>query len=531
MMNLLKTEIKTALILAKERIYQGQRKQSLNLKEKKKNMRKTLLFTNLGFLPMYILISIFLGTTKAGINSTSGLFSILFIMQIMISFLLTLTSMSTFKDLGLLKPLFPLPINIKYPTISLSWFFSGGIPITIIPIPAAIIYSLRTGRIFPIPMSIIWSFLNILIGHSIGLMLSNTFSFSIAGKSKKSKIIRVLKIFIGLGFMLIWYVISYQENLLNTLYGPLQEIGFKYWFLYPFTASNSISYFSLQYLVLTLLYSGLFLLIYSHIGKTTWQKLKEPVYNSNQKEKKLNLNYRSKYFSEIRKNLLVAFRTGNIIKILIFPLIILVPRIINALQNPNIGIIEAELIYLLTSMISAMGVTYFYIQEGKSAWIISALPIKRMEFAFQKAISTFLLFIFYMTPIILFISYKAGFSLIITISQLFSSFILCFNSCLVMSKFLMDKIPREINVISQESFGTQFTPFIILIKSSIITVWTLIPIFLAKTFENRLIPFQKPLIILITILTLNVINTILIMHKFYFKINILNKTKKIIKKP
>lgn len=465
------TIFRTSLVLAREKIYQGRKEKTGSSREGRVTNR-TLWIANLAVLPIYFLISIFLAGSQIAMGSALGAFSLLVLVQFFLSFLVTLTSVSTFRDLDLHQPVVSLPIRREYLVVSLSWLLSGGVAILIIPLPAAAIYTWATGSILPIPVSFLWGALTVLFGHSLGLALTNVFSFSASERSALGKAFRSFKIIGALLLFLLWFFISTHRGVLKPLLEPLTGVSKSLWFLYPFNASGSIVNFSGVHLLSFVLYGLLFTGLYWVAGKRTWSNIVEPSFAIGKRVEGFEIKIGGKLRSLIRKDLTLSFRSGQrFLGILAFPLMILFMGLINVVQGGEVPLLGPEMVYLAVAVMSGMGIIYLYIQEGESAWIMSSLPISKGEFAFQKALSTFSLFPFYAVPAILLVSVREGFGFSITLLQLVSGLAAALTSCLIVSNSLADRLPDNPTVITQESFGSRFAPILIILKSAVLTGW------------------------------------------------------------
>ncbi len=467
----LKTAFRTALILARERIYQGQKEKIGSSKEDKVTDR-TLWVTNLSMLPFYVLMSFFLAGAQVGTGLPLGAFSLLLLVQLFMSLFVTLNSISNFRDLDMHEPLLPLPISREHLIVSFSWLLSGGAAILIIPIPGAAIYAVVTGNYLAILVSFLWGVLTVLLGHSLGLILTNFFSFGASGRSTLSKVFRVLKLVGALLLFLLWFFISTQEGFLSPLFKPLTEISESLWFLYPFNASMSIVNFSWIYLLSFAMYGLLFSGIYWLAGIRTWKNIVQPSFATSGGFEGYELELGGKFKSLIRKDLTLSFRSGQrFLGSIIFPLMVLFMNLVDVIGGGAISLLRAELVYLAIAILSGWGITYLYVQEGESAWILSVLPLSRNDLAVQKALSAFCLFPIYAVPAIIFVSIKMGFGVPATFLQMLSAFALALTSCLIVSKSLMGRLPENPTVITQETFGSRLTPFLLIFKSLLLSGW------------------------------------------------------------
>lgn len=511
----LKTTFRTSLIIAKEEIYQGQ-KEKAGASQKGKVTNWTLLVTNLSMLPLYAMLSFFLAGTQIGMGVPVGAFSLLLLVQLFMSFLVTLNWISTFKDLETQKPLLSLPISREYIVVSLAWLLSGGIAILIIPIPAASIFAWTTGNYLSILISFLWGCLTVLLGHSLGLFLTNAFSFGLSERSTFSKIIRSLKIGGALLLFFLWFFISTREGALNPVLEPLNMISESVWFLYPFSASKSIVNFSSIYFLSFFLYGFLFIGIYQLAGSRTWKNMVQPSFAVSEKIEKFSLEVRGKFESLIRKDLTLSFRSGQqLMGILIFPLMILFINLVDVVLGGSISIFRAEMIYLAVGVMSGWGILNFYVLEGESAWVMSSLPISRKEFAIQKALSSFTLFPFYIIPAILFVSIMMNFGIIPTLMQSLSAFTIALTSCLIISKSLINRVSNNPTVITQETFGTRLTPLIILLKSALLTGWPVITVTGLFLLIGGLPTLLLESIVLLTLITIvSILNLLLTLWRY-----------------
>ncbi|KXA99479.1 hypothetical protein AKJ40_03035 [candidate division MSBL1 archaeon SCGC-AAA259M10] len=354
----------------------------------------------------------------------------------------------------------------------MSWLLSGGAAILIIPIPAAIIYTWATGNYLSILVSFLWGVLTTMFGHSLGLIVTNFFSLKTTDRSTFGKALRILKIGGALLLFLLWFFIFTQEGFLNPLLKPLTRISETLWFLYPFNASRSIVDFSTVYLLSLFLYGFLFSAIYWLAGRRTWKNITTPTFAVSEKVEELEIGISGKFRSLIKKDLTISFRSGQkFLSILIFPLMILFMNLIDVIQGGTISLFRAELIYIAIGILSGFGIIYLYIQEGESASVMSALPITRREFSTQKALSAFILFPLYAIPAILLVSVKMRYGIPAVLMQLVSGFAMALTSCLVVSNSLADRLPDNPTVITQETFGSRYTPLLLLLKSAILSGW------------------------------------------------------------
>lgn len=459
-----------ASTIAKERIYQG-RKQKRGSAGRRKITNRTLWFTNLSILPFYLMISFFLGGTIVA-GTSVGVFALLLLAQLFLSIMMTLNSLSTFRDLDLHEPLLPLPIERVYLLVSLSWLLSGGVALLVIPLPAAGIYSLSTGQYLSIPVSFLWGMLTVLFGHSIGLLVTNLFTYGPSRRSALGNFFQTLKIAGAFSLFVLWFLIIQYQGFLNPLLEPLTSISESLWFVYPFGASRSIADFSMIYLLSFALYSLLFSALYSVAGRITWSRIVQPRFAVSARAEPSKLRIGGKLRSMIRKDLTLSFRSGQrFLGLLVFPLMILFMNLFGIIQGEAVSAIPAGIVYLATAIASGWGISYLYIQEGESAWIMSALPVSRKEYAFQKALSAFSLFPLYGVPAILLVSFMGGFGSYLTLMQLLSAFAVALTSCLIVSDSLADMLPDNPTVITQETFGSRFHPLLILLKSAIFSAW------------------------------------------------------------
>ncbi len=470
----LKTTFKIGLILAEERIYQGKRKGDIS-DEEKNSIRKELIQTNLSLLPAFLVFSLVLSGSIIGTSGPPlGIFLMLLFVQLFFSTIITLTSISNFRSLRLQDPILSLPIDKEIFAITISWFLSGAFPILIMTIPPAAVYGWMIGSFLPIIIAFIWSILTVFFGHSMGLFLSNIFSFQISSNSKLGKMVQILKMSGVLVFVFIWYYLIYSDSGVGNFFEPIGSIVESFDFIYPFTAADSIGSFSFNHGILLILYSVLFVVFYLAIGNRTWNGLREPSFRISEKMEEININLRRKFEAFIRKDIDLSFRNNQIISVLIFPLIILLPNLIQVIQGDQINLITAEIVFLMSGIISAMGVVNFYVSEGKAAWIILILPISKKEFAFLKALTTSIIYPFFAVPIILIISIMSGIGIVFIILFIISSLAIAFTSGIVFSNSLSDKLPERPTVITQESFGTRLTPIITLLKSFVISSWPIV---------------------------------------------------------
>lgn len=470
----LKTTIRTSLILAREEIYQG-KKEKTGASRKRKVTNRTLLITNLSMMPLYAMLSFFLAGAQIGTGTPLGAFSLLLLVQLFLSILITLNSISSFQDLEMHKPLLPLPISRKYLVVSLAWLLSGGSAILIIPIPAAAIFAWTTGNYLSILISFLWGCLTVILGHSLGLFLKNAFSIELSERSTLTKIFRFLKIGGALLLFFLWFFISTREGFLSPVLEPLNAISESLWFLYPFNASKSIISFSGIYFLSFILYSSFFLGVYKLVASKTWDNIVRPSFAVSEKIKETRFELSGKFESLVKKDLTISFRSGQrLLGILVFPLMILFMNITDVVLGSSISLFRAEMVYLAVAVMSGWGIINLYILEGESAWIMSALPISRKDFAIQKALSSFVLFPFYIVPVILLVSFMMNFGILVTTMQLLSGFALSLTSCLVVSKSLIDRLPNNPTLITQDTFGSRLTPIILLLKSVLLTGWPVI---------------------------------------------------------
>ncbi|KXB05304.1 hypothetical protein AKJ50_01275 [candidate division MSBL1 archaeon SCGC-AAA382A13] len=465
------TTFRTAVILAKEKIYQGQKEKTGAAKKETATNRK-LWIANLSMIPFFAMLSFFLAGAQVATGMQIGAFSLLLLVQLFISIFITLNSVSTFQDLGMHKPLLPLPISREYLVVSLSWLLSGGAAILIIPLLAAIIYAWTTGTYLAIPMSFLWGVLTMLLGHSLGLAVTNLFSFEASERSTLGTAFRFLKIGGALLLFLLWFFIFTQEGFLSPLLEPLTAISKSLWFLYPFNASRSIVSFSSVYMLSLLLYGSLFSGIYWLAGSRTWENITAPSFAVSETVGELRMEIGGKFKSLIKKDLTLSFRSGQkFLGILAFPLMILFMNLIDVIRGGTVSLFQAEIIYLMTAILSGFGIIYLYIQEGESAWIMSTLPISKKDFALQKALSAFSLFPLYAAPAILLVSVKMRYGIPVVLMQFVSGFAMALTSCLVVSNSLADRLPENLTVITQETFGSRYTPLLLVLKSGILSGW------------------------------------------------------------
>lgn len=471
----LRSSFRIASTIAKERIYQG-RKQKRGSAGQRKVTDRTLWFTNLSILPFYLMISFFLGGAIVA-GTSVGVFALLLLAQLFLSILMTLNSLSTFRDLNLHKPLLPLPLEREYLLVSLSWLLSGGVALLVIPLPAAGIYSLNTGQYLSIPVSFLWGMLTVLFGHSIGLLVTNLFTYGPTQRSALGNIFQTLRIVGAFLLLVLWFLIIQYQGFLNPLLEPLASISESLWFLYPFGASRSIADFSMIYLLSFALYGLLFSAIYLFAGRITWRRIVQPRFAVSVRAEASQLRIGGKLRSLIRKDLTLSFRSGQrFLGLLIFPLMILFMNLFGIIQGEAVSPIGAGVTYLATAIASGWGISYLYIQEGESAWIISTLPISRKEYALQKALTAFSLFPLYAVPAILVVSFIGGFGTYVSAMQLLSALALALTSCLIVSESLADRLPENPTVITQETFGSRFHPLLILLKSTILSAWPVLAV-------------------------------------------------------
>ncbi|KXB06339.1 hypothetical protein AKJ52_02305 [candidate division MSBL1 archaeon SCGC-AAA382C18] len=497
-----RTTFRIALILAKERIYQGKRGGETP-EGGKRSLDRELVYTNLSLLPAFLTFSVFLAVPM--INSSGsplGLFLILLMIQLFFSAIITLTSMSNFRSLRLQNPLLSLPIDREIFAVSISWIFSGAFPILVVTIPAAAAYGWSIGSFIPVIFALVWGFLSVFFGHSIGLLLSNIFSFRVSSNSKLGKLSQILKMGGVFLFLFLWYFVIYSDRNLGNFFKPLSPLVESLDFIYPFTASESIVNFSYIDIFSFFLYGMIFIGLYLIVGKKTWNNLREPSFRISDKIENITISLKGKLLGCIRKDIDLSFRNNHIFSVLIFPLMVLLPNLIRVIQGNQLDPVTAEVVFLLAGILSAMGVVNFYVGEGKAAWIISTLPISKKEFAFQKALAVFLVFPFFAVPIILVISFLIGLGIEYLSLYIASALAVAFTSSIVFSNSLNDKLPENPVVITQESFGTRLAPILTLLKSAIISIWpvplSLLLYYVLNGFSPSGITTSLGLVIIIT---------------------------------
>lgn len=463
----------TALILAKEQIYQG-RKEGYGSGGMNRSATQHLIVTNLSLLPLFVLLPSFLGAIQATTASAAvGMFTTLLLVQLLFSIVMTLGRFSSFKNLELQKPLLSLPLPEKPSIISLSWLLTGNIPLVFVSFFGAAFYAFRTGDWSSLPLGLFWGIFTVLIGHSIGLILSSKFSVGFSRNSRFGKMIQSLKIVGLIAFLFGWYFLSVGNISTGQYLEPLSGVGPLAWFVFPFSAAKSIVDFSAVHLFSMVGYGILFSGIFRIVSKWAWEDLKEPTHAVSQRIKEFEMKLRSRLVASVRKDLVMLFRRGQkIFSVVLFPLMALFPLLINVIQGGEAAFYSSELSYLAAGIVCSLGTIYLYVQEGKSAWIVSTLPTKEEEFAFQKASSITAIFPVYAVPVIVAVSLLMGYGPAVLLLQVLSSAFMAFTSSLIASNSLIGRLPDNPSVITQDSFG-YLTTIIVLLKTALLSGWVI----------------------------------------------------------
>ncbi|AHF80014.1 hypothetical protein [Thermococcus paralvinellae] len=313
-----------------------------------------------------------------------AMLSSLALIPFIFSLYVTAVQSSYVVSLGLFEPIKALPIRIG------ALYLSELLMIDQIPALAMILPSIAVvGIKYPLNgiLALLWIFIGMLTGHTLGLIIYSTFGLRISyRKSKSGSLKNILKILAIFAFMGLFYGVSYMQEYIQEHSKQVGAIIGRYSIAYPFTISSIFE--PKKSIILLLIYAGVFVPLYRLALKRVWSGILEPKLESERvRATGFKASLGGKMFALTLKDLRIIFRKTAMITGFLMPVYVLFPQIIMVLQSGNFPVSKAVYFLITLGVFTVPGADAVLKVEGKVLDFLKSLPLTKREYALSKALS------------------------------------------------------------------------------------------------------------------------------------------------
>ncbi|WP_324735858.1 hypothetical protein VFC49_01345 [Thermococcus sp. SY098] len=287
-------------------------------------------------------------------------------------------------SLGLFEPMKALPIRIGALYLS-ELLVIDQIPALAIILPSIAVVSMR----YPLNgiLALLWVFVGMLAGHTLGLIIYSAFGLRISyRKSKSGSLKNFLKILAIFAFMGLFYGISYMQGYIQEHSEKVAAVIGRYSIAYPFTISSIFD--PKKSVVMLLLYVAVFIPLYQLALKRVWSGILEPKLESEKAEvSKFRASLGGKVFTLMLKDLKIIFRKTAMITGFLMPIYVLLPQIFMTIQSGSLSLMRATYFLFILGVFTIPGADAVLKVEGKVLDFLKSLPLTKREYALSKALS------------------------------------------------------------------------------------------------------------------------------------------------
>lgn len=495
-----------AKTIAIEELYQGIRGraefQTGSQTQGAKALRRNAIATPIAQLALFGTISAVFGfgalleleQGAGGPAVVRGSFLLLFIFEFLIALMTTAQTMATALDLGLLEPVrtFPLTDRLVRRAASLAWLLPQGSGALALVLPAAGMVAAKTGSPGLFLMALWWGGVFLILGHLVGLLSASFLKAS--GSGQRKSVLGTLRRFVGIlsAFLVIalWQVIFQLQEPLADLTRPLGGSVEALWPFFPFTAFSAMAAsvegaVPAALMLLSGAYGVAFFVLYERGAARFWRVAFEPPLPPGpprrlERYRPTRLATRNPVLGLAAKDLRLIFRKPNVAVMLFIPLVLVIPFLFapQADQGGNGGeppqLLEElgwAIVGLQLAGIAAIGLslspTVFLIAEGKSAWVLRALPFSTRTIIWGKTLAAAIPFACYFPILGWLIAAEGGLDpaqTLLLLAMLGSSAV---SIALVSMRLLLRRVPQDALTFTQDTFGRLIGMFLLVVGVAI----------------------------------------------------------------
>ncbi len=283
-------------------------------------------------------------------------------------------------SLNIFKPLKNLPLDIG------SYQLSAVLSIDLIPTLGIVLPSIVYLLIYyPVQgiLAFSWFITGLLLGHAFGLLIYNSFGFKVEEGGKKLRFAKnILKILGFLAFMsMFFFITNLQEYFIAH-----SDVFFRYSIAYPFSLATVFS--PMVNLVTLLVHLLIGIGIYSYSTKRVWNNL---MGTKTVTRRKVTTDYRfsvvNPIISLMKKDLKIILRKTSMLIGFLFPLYILVPQVLMAIDDGDIPVRQTLLFLFMVGLLTVATTDAILKVDGKAIDALRNLPLTKGEFVLSKVLS------------------------------------------------------------------------------------------------------------------------------------------------
>lgn len=347
------------------------------------NIKRNIAIQILGFLPFGLLMaSTFAFTTEKLV--LSSLMVSLALIPFVFAMYVTAVQTSYILSVGLFEPLKLLPVKLG------SRYLSGLLLLEIAPSLATVLPSALFLMVeYPLSgfLAVLWLLLGLFLGHTLGLLLVNFFSLGIHQRAGRGYSLRSFaRVVMFLLFIGMFMMMNYLQYYIRDHSEEVADIVEKYFVAYPFAVSSVFD--PPRSMALFLAYLTTFGLVYYLTLKGVWKKILEPTVVSERRSiSNFKASPKGKILALVLKDFKIFVRKPAMLVAFLFPIYIIFPTLISALQRGRLGLEELLPVLFMIGLFSVPGADAVLKVEGKNLDFLKTLPIKKRDFVIAKVIS------------------------------------------------------------------------------------------------------------------------------------------------
>ena len=287
-------------------------------------------------------------------------------------------------SVGIFEPLKQLPLKLEYFYLP-SLLLLDSVGVLFLSLPSVILLSfISTLESF---LLLLWVFMGVLIGQTIGLGIFQIFGTKVAFRKTRFGFLKSTARVIGvLAFIGIFYFIHYlQTKVLENA----EEISFifKFSIAYPISSSSIVD--PEKSLVLLIFYAAAFIPAYFFVSKRVWSSLTQPkVVFEKSRVGKFTPAFGGVLLTLILKDFRLVFRRAASIAGLFVPMYLVLPQLFFVLESREFPreLLTSQI--FLISLFSIISSDVILKVEGKEIDFLRSLPLAKSIFALSKALSS-----------------------------------------------------------------------------------------------------------------------------------------------
>ena len=234
---------------------------------------------------------------------------------------------------------------------------------------------------------LIWTFVGMFLGHSIGLIIFSLFGSRMTfEKTRKQVFKNLIKIIAVLVFMIAFYLMNYLRDYITKNSENLAGYFERYVLAFPFSSS---SIFNLHHsIILIIIYSVILIPLYILSANLAWKSVIAPKISY---RKEMARNFKSGFGGAIPalvlKDLKLILRKSSMIVGFLIPLYFVFPQIFLALKTGHLPKEQTLALIFAISLFSVLGVDIILKAEGRDVDFLRTLPLAKRQFVLGKALA------------------------------------------------------------------------------------------------------------------------------------------------